>query len=172
MTTFRNPAGIHEPVASYSHQAVVTPARLLITSGQIGMRPDGTIPEDPIDQLRVAFKNLQSNLEAAGMAVEDLVKLTIFLVGEWEPLARRAAISDLLGRHRPTMSVIFVAGLGDARMLVEVEAIAAEAKPEVRPRVLKRRAALRTPSTRNGRWRTDRFTPRRIRKQPIAAFGR
>ena len=79
MKTFRNPAGVHAPVADYTHQIEVGPAeRMLILSGQIGMKRDGTVPENPLEQLEVALENVFRNLEAAAMTPQDLLKLTFY----------------------------------------------------------------------------------------------
>ena len=95
---------------------------MVVISGQVGMTPDGTIPDDPIEQLAVVFDNLERNLEAAEMGLGDLVKLTIYLVGEWDTDARRKAVSNWLGTHRPTTTALFVAGLAGPTMRVEIEA--------------------------------------------------
>ena len=48
----RNPAGVHAPVAAYSHQVEVSPgARWLVLSGQIGLELDGLPPSDPVEQV-------------------------------------------------------------------------------------------------------------------------
>lgn len=60
MKIARNPQNIHPPVAPYVHQIEVTdPQRWLTLSGQIGMMPDGTIPEDATAQLKVALENIK-----------------------------------------------------------------------------------------------------------------
>lgn len=124
MRQFSNPASIHEPAASYSHNVVVEDERLLITSGQIGMLPDGTMPNEPHAQLAIAFDNVRSNLESAGMTMTDLIKLTIYLVGPSDPTKRRQQIAEALGSHRPTMTVLYVSALGTDEMKVEIEAVA------------------------------------------------
>jgi len=46
MKKFRNPENIHKPLGGYSHQVEITGSeRMLILSGQVGMRPDGTFPK-------------------------------------------------------------------------------------------------------------------------------
>ena len=50
---------------------------MVVISGQVGMRPDGQLPDDPIEQLGVVFDNIERNLAAAGMGIADLIKLTI-----------------------------------------------------------------------------------------------
>ena len=45
MKEFRNPEDIHEPVGAYTHQIEIRGnERLLVISGQVGMREDGTVP--------------------------------------------------------------------------------------------------------------------------------
>lgn len=58
MKKFRNPKDIHAPLAAYSHQVELSSSeRLLVLSGQVGMKKDGSIPENPIEQLRVELSN-------------------------------------------------------------------------------------------------------------------
>ena len=64
MKRLRNPETMHQPLAAYAHQIEITePKRWLVMSGQVGMRPDGTLPDDPIEQIRVALDNIRKNLE-------------------------------------------------------------------------------------------------------------
>ena len=102
MKEFRNPENIHEPLGGYMHQVEISGSeRMLIISGQVGMRQDGTIPEDPIEQLDIAFENIFRNLQAANMEMKDLVKLTTYLVGEWDTDKRRELVASKLAGHKP-----------------------------------------------------------------------
>ncbi len=77
MKEFRNPQDVHQPLGGYSHQVEITGnERMLVLSGQVGMREDGTLPEDPLEQIDLAFENIFRNLRAANMDVKDLIKLT------------------------------------------------------------------------------------------------
>ncbi len=70
MKEFRNPQNVHQPLGSYSHQIEITGnERMLVLSGQVGIREDGTVPEDPIEQIEVALENIFRNLQAANMSV-------------------------------------------------------------------------------------------------------
>jgi 2-iminobutanoate/2-iminopropanoate deaminase len=123
MKKYRNPANVHEPIAGYTHQIEVTgPERLLILSGQVGRREDGTVPDDPVEQLDVALENLIRNLQAANMNVNDILKLTFFLVGEIDTLRRRELISARLNGHKPCMTVLFVSALVSPIYKVEIDA--------------------------------------------------
>ena len=124
---YRNPADVHQPVAGYTHQIEVpAPARWLVLSGQIGMRADGTVPEDPIEQMEVALDNLRRNLGAADMGIRDVVKLTIFLTGDIDAARRRAIVDDWLGEHRPAMALLYVTGLAAPALRVEIDAWACQ----------------------------------------------
>jgi enamine deaminase RidA (YjgF/YER057c/UK114 family) len=128
MKTARNPATIHPPLASYAHQIEVAgPERLLFVSGQVGMRPDGAISSDPIDQLQVALDNVRLNLEAAGMEIADLVKLTFYFVGEVDTVHRRSVVASWLGAHQPCMTTLYVAALASPVYKVEVDGWASRA---------------------------------------------
>jgi enamine deaminase RidA (YjgF/YER057c/UK114 family) len=124
----RNPATVHPPAAAYTHQIEISgDERLLMLSGQLGMRLDGTVPDDPIDQLDLALANIESNLAAADMGIDDLVKLTFYLVGEVDLDRWRQALATRLGPHRPCMTLLFVAGLARPSFKVELDAWASRA---------------------------------------------
>ncbi|MCJ7623991.1 MAG: RidA family protein [Anaerolineaceae bacterium] len=125
MKTFRNPNTVHPPLAAYAHQVEISgPQRWLILSGQVGITKDGTLPADPIDQVKTALANIKHNLEEADMEIRDLVKLTTYLVGEFDPKERREVVSFWLDGHSPCMTLIYVASLASPDIKVEIEATA------------------------------------------------
>jgi len=129
MKEFRNPQHVHQPLGVYSHQVEITEdERLLVLSGQVGMREDGTVPEDQIEQLEVIFENILRNLEAANMSAKDILKLTYYVVGEMDTVKRRAIITSTLGEHKPCSTFLYVAGLVSTVYKVEVEALASRAE--------------------------------------------
>ncbi|MEA0552494.1 RidA family protein [Lysinibacillus irui] len=122
MKISRNPENIHQPVAPYVHQIEVTgPHRWLTLSGQIGMQPDGTIPEDAVAQLKLALENIRKNLENANMEVRDITKLVFYLVGDMEASQRKEIIGDFLGDHLPCMTLIYVVALATPSLKVEID---------------------------------------------------
>ena len=128
MKEFRNPQNIHTPLGSYSHQVEVTGnERLLVLSGQVGMRQDGTVPEDPLEQIDVAFENIFRNLRAAGMEVSDLIKITYYLVGEIDTAKRREVVLSKLQGNQPCSTLLYVAGLASPLYKVEIDAWASRA---------------------------------------------
>jgi 2-iminobutanoate/2-iminopropanoate deaminase len=129
MKEFRNPQDVPQPVGSYTHQVEIRgKERLLVISGQIGMRMDGTVPENPIEQLDLAFENILHNLQAADMDVKDVVKLNYYLVGESDMAKRREVIAARLKGHQPCSTLVFVSALAHPMLRVEIEAWASRAE--------------------------------------------
>ena len=129
MKEFRNPQDVHAPLGAYSHQIEVKGnERLLVISGQVGMRQDGTVPEDPLEQIDAAFENIYRNLRAAGMDVRDLIKITYYLVGEMDTAKRREVVVSKLQGHQPCSTLLYVAGLASPVYKVEIEAWASRAE--------------------------------------------
>jgi 2-iminobutanoate/2-iminopropanoate deaminase len=129
MKEFRNPQDVHEPVGSYSHQIEIRGnERLLVISGQVGMRQDGTVPDDPFEQLDLAFENILRNLHAAGMDVKDLIKITYYLVGEIDMAKRRELVLSKLQGHKPCSTLLYVAALASPMFRVEIDAWASRAE--------------------------------------------
>lgn len=123
MKISRNPDTIHNPVAPYVHQIeVIGPTRWLNLSGQIGMRIDGTVPDNPLEQLQLAFENVNKNLDAAEMEIKDLTKMVFYLVGDFEVEQRRKIIGDFLGEHLPCTTMIYVVALAAPSFKVEIDA--------------------------------------------------
>ena len=129
MKEFRNPQDIHQPLGSYSHQIEVRGnERLLVISGQVGMRQDGSVPEDPLEQIDAAFENIFHNLRAAGMDIKDLIKITYYLVGEIDTPKRREVVLSKLQGHQPCSTLLYVAGLASPVYRVEIDAWASRAE--------------------------------------------
>ena len=129
MKEFRNPQDVHAPLGSYSHHIEVKGnARLLVISGQVGMRQDGTVPEDPLEQIDVAFENIFRNLRGAGMDVRDLIKITYYLVGEIDTAKRREVVLSKLQGNQPCSTLLYVAGLASPIYKVEIDAWASRAE--------------------------------------------
>lgn len=128
MKEFRNPQEIHEPVGSYVHQIEIKGnERLLVISGQVGMKQDGTVPDDPSEQLGLALDNIVRNLHAANMDVKDLIKINWYLVGEFDTAMGRELISSKLQGHKPCSTLVYVTALAAPAYRVEIEAWASRA---------------------------------------------
>ena len=103
------------PVAAYTQAIEVSGAtRTLYISGQVGQRMDGTIPDDIVEQSRLAWQNLEAQLKAAGMTLDNLVKITTILPNHGDLAAAREGRSKVLGDRKPA-STLIVGGLANPR---------------------------------------------------------
>ena len=125
MIKLLNPTTVHAPVGAYSHTAMVSAGTdLLFISGQVGMRADGSIPAQFGEQVEVVFENLQACLQAHGLGMESVVKLTTFIVSGQNVQLMREVRQSHFGKHQPTSTAVFVPQLVDPAFLLEVEAVA------------------------------------------------
>lgn len=128
MINFLNPPDVFTP-AGYSHTAVVPAGtELVFISGQVGIRPDGSIPSTLADQSEQMFGNMAAALRAHGLDATSLVKLTLFVVAGHDIQIVRDARTKWLGSHRPASTAAFVPALATPGLLVECEAIAARVR--------------------------------------------
>lgn len=119
-----NAADAPAPAGQYSQAVEVTGAsRTLYISGQVGVGIDGKIPTDATAQAALVWANLAAQLRAAGMGIENLVKITTIVPNPADVAAVRAGRAAVLGDHRPA-STLIIGGLADPAWKVEVEGIA------------------------------------------------
>ena len=110
---------------AYAQAAEVTGAtRWLYLSGQIPVAPDGSLAPDFTGQCRQVWANVETQLHAAGMTLDNLVKVTTFLSSREHALANRQVRIEVLAGRQPALTVI-ITGIFDEAWLVEIEAVAA-----------------------------------------------
>ncbi|HJR97269.1 MAG TPA: RidA family protein [Actinomycetota bacterium] len=118
--------GLAEP-PGYAHVAIATGSTLVFTAGAVPLDENGDLvgADDVEAQTEQVIENLLRQLEAGGANADDVVKTTVFVVGEshgaqehvWRVVQRSplaTAPSTLVG----------VALLGYRGQLVEIEAAA------------------------------------------------
>jgi 2-iminobutanoate/2-iminopropanoate deaminase len=114
----------YHPVAAYTQAIEVSgAARTLYVSGQVGLSMDGTLPDGIAEQSHLAWQNLEAQLRAAGMTLDNLVKITIILPNGGDVAAAREARSKALGDRKPA-STLIVGGLANPAWKIEIEAVA------------------------------------------------
>lgn len=114
------------PVEGAYPQAVeVTGAsRWLYLSGQIPVGPDGSLAADFVAQCEQVWDHIEAQLAAAGMTLDNLVKVTTFLSDRRFARENREVRVRRLAGRQPALTVI-VTGIFDETWLVEIEAVAA-----------------------------------------------
>jgi len=121
------PAGWPRP-KGYSN-GVETSGRLVFVAGQIGWDEHEQIVSDDFgDQFRQVLLNTLAVLGEAGAGPQHITRMTWFITSREDYMAAQAELGAawkaLMGRNYPTMSVIIVSGLVEARAKVEIESTA------------------------------------------------
>ncbi|WP_108485391.1 RidA family protein [Oceaniglobus ichthyenteri] len=121
------------PARGYANGMLTADGTLYI-GGQVGWTAQQVFEtHDFIGQMEQALKNIVDVIEKAGGQVEDIVRLTWFVIDKAEYLARQREVGEVyrrvLGRHFPAMSMVVVAGLIEDAALLEIEATAYLGKP-------------------------------------------
>ena len=101
----------------------------LFIGGQIGWTAEQKFEShDFIGPMEQALLNIVAVLVAAGGKVEDLVRLTWYVVDKKEYLNRQREVGEVyrkvLGRHFPAMTMVVVSALVEDEALLEIEATA------------------------------------------------
>lgn len=118
----------HAPAAIGPYAQGVIIGNVLYTSGQIALRPDGSLNEgDVVEQTKQVLANLQAIIEAAGGHLQQVVKTTVFLKNLDDFAAMNQVYGEAFGSHTPARSTVQVAKL-PRDVLVEIEAIVALGK--------------------------------------------
>jgi 2-iminobutanoate/2-iminopropanoate deaminase len=109
---FINPNDVVSPQGLYSHIVKVpSGTELLFISGQLGIKPDGSTPNTIEGQSDQVFSNMITILKSQGLGVENIVKLTTFIVAGQDGQAVRNARIKYLGAHRPSSTAVYISQL-------------------------------------------------------------
>ncbi len=127
MANVKHNIGVASQIGRYSDAIEVPPnARWLYTSGTPGLALDGNLPNDIAGQAEIAWAHIVTMLARANMDVNDLVKVTHYLLRAEDIPAYVQVRSKFLGDARPASMLLIVAELVKPNFLLEIEAIAAK----------------------------------------------
>ncbi|MET3793831.1 RidA family protein [Aquamicrobium terrae] len=118
------PATMPAPFGSYSHG--VASGLLIVTSGQLGLAADGTIPAGVEAQAELCFSNIRAILAEAEADLSHVLRFTAFVTRR-EHMADYMAVRDRLVAGlatKPASTLLIVSGFTRPEFLVEVEAMA------------------------------------------------
>ncbi len=95
-------------------------------SGQVAADGQGNVvgKGDARAQTEQCFKNLEAALTAAGAGMDDLTKITCFLVSGDDYSAYASVRGTLFPENGPASSTVMISALVSSDYLVEIEAIA------------------------------------------------
>lgn len=122
-----NPTGVRKPFGNYSHGLYVPPgAGLLVTSGQLGIGPDETIPRSVKGQAELCFEAIAKILAEADMSFADAIRITGYVTMREDFPAYMEVRDRYISDPLPASTLIVVSGFTRAEFLVEVEVMAAK----------------------------------------------
>ena len=124
-----NPPSLPKP-AGFAHGLEVQGGKTVYMAGQVAMDKDGQVvgKGDLVAQFRQVCENLKAVVTARGGQLDDVLKLTMYVLSKSEYKARTREIGvvyrEYFGRHYPAMTLVEVRGLYDDDCLIEIEGVA------------------------------------------------
>jgi enamine deaminase RidA (YjgF/YER057c/UK114 family) len=125
--TIVNPQNLYDPTPNGYSTAVIAPreARVAYISGQGGQDSTGALSPEFAVQVKQAYANLRTALDALGARPDQVAKLTVFVVdhdiSKLDVLTKN--VKAMFGEALPAQTLIPVPKLAIDPMLFEVEAI-------------------------------------------------
>ena len=129
---YMNPESICAPPGNFSWVAQTD--NTVYLAGQVGIDKDGNSVGlgDAGAQVRQAFLNIESTLKELGGTLDNIVKVTTYVVGKENLDRARAGRKQIMDEGlmtiKPASTLVVVAGLADDHWLVEVDATAVHVK--------------------------------------------
>ena len=109
-----------EPISHYCH-GVRAGDRLWI-SGMVGMRVDGSAPDDVVEQFEIALASIDAVLRSQGGEPRNIVKVQVFLTDVSDREKINPIRQRYFGEHRPASTLLQIAALVRPDLKVEIEA--------------------------------------------------
>ena len=111
------------PAALGSYSQAIRSGGTLYTSGQIGLDPTKlTLVEGVEEQIRQTFANIKAICEAAGATLDDISKLTVYLVAREDWALVNEVMGELFTKPFPARTAVGVVWL-PLGATVEIEAV-------------------------------------------------
>ena len=131
LMTAVNPPALSKPLG-YSHAWETQGGKTLYLAGQVALDKDGALVSagDLVAQFRQVCENLRAILLARGGQMNDIVKLTIYVLSKAEYQAKGRELGlvyrEYFGKHFPAMTFVEVKGLydEDRGCAIEIEGVA------------------------------------------------
>ncbi len=124
------PVELAAPAAVYAH-GVHVPAghELIVTSGVVPMRRDGSVPTNITEQASVVWQNILAILGEGKMNAHDIISVTTYVVYS-DSLADQlrivmAARDFAMAGHRVASTLVTVPALANPEWLMEISVLAA-----------------------------------------------
>jgi enamine deaminase RidA (YjgF/YER057c/UK114 family) len=126
--TIINPPSLAKP-SGFSH-AIVAEGRTVFLAGQPGLNANGIVvsPGDLVAQFEQALANIRTIIETAGGTMQDIVKLTFYVMDKDDYKAQLKPIGKVYRSYfegyYPATTLVEVSGLFDEGALIELDCFA------------------------------------------------
>lgn len=122
------PTDIAKPRSNYAPGVVhSTSGERLVVSGQLGIKPDGTVEPTVEAEMERAFSNMLAIVKAAGFQTTDLVAVRVYVTVPGLTGLFRSTRDRMLGDHKCASTFLQIAGLAGPEFKIELEAEAVKA---------------------------------------------
>lgn len=113
------------PAAIGPYSQAVRAGGWLFVSGQIGLVPETGLlaGEGFLEQAAQSLQNLRAILEGAGLGLDDVASVDVFLVDMAQFAAFNKIYETFFGSHKPARAVVEVSGLPRGA-LIEIKCVA------------------------------------------------
>lgn len=120
-----SPKSIHPPFGNYVHGVEIPAnAKIVQTSGQLGISKDGAIPDNAAAQADICFHSIEAILAEAGLSLSAVVHLRTYVTNR-EDFASYMQVRDrFFPDNPPASTLLIVTGFTRPEFLVEIEALA------------------------------------------------
>ena len=119
-----------EKEAGAAYSAAVRVGDVLYLTGQIGTRPDGTLPESVTEQSRLTMENMSAELKSRGSSLDDVFKCTVMLadISTWADF-NKVYVKYFKPNRLPARDAFGVNGLALPGLKVELVCMAYSPPP-------------------------------------------
>jgi enamine deaminase RidA (YjgF/YER057c/UK114 family) len=118
-------AATHSNYENYGYSPAVRAGNFLFIAGEVGFRPDGSIPDSVAEQTKFALERTTEILRLQGLTMADLVEVVSYhvnlrnTVDEFLPVKARYTAPPF-----PTWSIIGVEALAHPQLKIEIRSVA------------------------------------------------
>ena len=128
IATAFNAPGFPPPEGYSSAVEIRQNQRTVFTTGQVGMRPNGSIPADPHAQIQLALDNFRALIDSMDLSFENAIKYTFYLtdIAHYEVL--KSIFGPVLASCRvpAAATMVVVEAFGLPELILEFDAVLAE----------------------------------------------
>lgn len=120
------PAGMAPPFARYAHGVADADSGMVLTSGQLALDVDGSIPDGAEAQAQLIFDNIDQILAEAGTSKAGTLRINAYVTDRQHMAGYMAARDRWLADvpHLPASTLMIVSGFTKPEFVLEIEVTA------------------------------------------------